>query len=471
VATQPSASAGGANPAPGGRTITPAPIPVVPAPPVSSTVSGGSEVYRIGTDNYPQRVWTHSQDVVYAITFDAAGRAVLGTGNRGNIHRIDSELNSTLLINASPTQVTALTAGPKGTVFAATGNVGKVYQVGPALEKQGTFESEPLDVSYFSYWGRVRHKGDANGGAVRFETRSGNLDRPQKNWSPWAPLDASSRVASPSARFLQYRLTLESAGDAGSPAVREIEIAYMAKNVPPVIEEIDITPANYKFPATPALSSTTSQSLTLPPLSGRNRQTSSAQIKLDAGSSSSQTVQYDKGSAGARWAVSDANGDEMAYQVEIRGVGERDWKLLKDKVNEKHLTWDSTAYPDGEYVLRVTASDLPANPPDQALTAQLESERFTIDNTPPEIAGLTGARTGGKLNVKWRARDARSVVSLAEYSVNGGEWVVVNPSTRLSDAPELDYSLALDAPAGEATIAVRVTDELDNQSVQKVVVR
>jgi hypothetical protein len=346
-----------------------------------------------------------------------------------------------------------------------------VYQIGPAIEKQGTLESEPLDVAFFSYWGRVRHKSDLNGGAVRVETRSGNLDRPQENWSPWAPLDAASRVASPSARFLQYRLTLEAAADGSSPAVREIEIAYMAKNVAPVIEEVDVTPANYKFPSAPALSSSTTQSITLPPLSGRNRQTSSAQVKLDAGSSSSQTMQYDKGSAGARWAVNDANGDDMTYKVEIRGFGERNWKLLKDKVTEKHITWDSTAYPDGEYVLRVTASDLPSNPPDQALTALLESERFTIDNTPPEIEGLTGTRSGNKLNVKWRVRDAQSVVSYAEYSVNGGEWVVVNPATRLSDAPELDYALTVDAPASEVTVAVRVTDEFDNQSVGKVVVR
>ena len=58
---------------------------------------------------------------------------ILGTGNKGNIYRIDSDLVSTLLINASPTQVTAFTAGPKGRLFAATGNVGKIYQVGPEL--------------------------------------------------------------------------------------------------------------------------------------------------------------------------------------------------------------------------------------------------------------------------------------------------------------------------------------------------
>ena len=58
-------------------------------------------------------------------------RPIVGTGNKGNVYRIDTDLVSTLLINAAPTQVTAFTAGPNGRLFAATGNVGKVYQVGP----------------------------------------------------------------------------------------------------------------------------------------------------------------------------------------------------------------------------------------------------------------------------------------------------------------------------------------------------
>ena len=64
------------------------------------------------------------------------------------------------------------------------------------------------------------------------------------------------------------------------------------------------------------------------------------------------------------------------------------------------------------------------------------------------------------------------MIDKAEYSVNGGDWIVVQPTTRLSDAPELQYELTIDAPgAGERTIAVRVTDEFDNQSVEKVVIR
>jgi hypothetical protein len=191
---------------------------------------------------------------------------------------------------------------------------------------------------------------------------------------------------------------------------------------------------------------------------------------LDA-ASASLAMQYSKGSTGVRWAVTDPNGDEMIYKVEIRGLQETEWKLLKDEVREKYLSWDAGAFADGEYVTRVTASDSPGNAPERALSSTLVSERFTIDNTPPRISALSGSRAGSKVTVKWHARDERSIIQRAEYAVNGGEWVVVEPSTRLSDASELDYSFTTEAAGSEVTIAVRVTDEYDNVAVDKVIVK
>lgn len=422
-----------------------------------SSVTGGSDVYRIDADGYAQRVWTHSSDIVYAISFDPLGRPVLGTGNKGHIYRLDNDHLSTLLVNGQPTQITALLAGVRGTLYAATGNIGKVYQVGPDLEKQGSYESEPLDASFFSYWGRIH----SHGTGVAFDTRSGNLDRPQKNWSAWAK--ASPQVSSPAARFLQYRATLS--GENAS--LSQIEIAYLQKNVPPQFDEVEITPANYKFSA-PSPSLTIAPSITLQPLGQKKKAPS---ISLES-IGPSQSLPYSKGAAGARWAASDPNSDELIYKVEIRGSKETEWKLLRDKVKERYLSWDSSAYPDGEYVLRVTASDSPSNPPAQALSATMESEPFLIDNTPPQVTGLTGTRSGTSITVRWHAKDALSIIDSAEYSVDGKEWTMVEPKTRLSDSPELDYELVLSGMApGEHTIAVRVTDEYDNQVVEKAVVR
>jgi hypothetical protein len=53
-----------------------------------------------------------------------------------------------------------------------------------------------------------------------------------------------------------------------------------------------------------------------------------------------------------------------------------------------------------------------------------------------------------------------------------GEWKLIEPTTRLSDSRAEDYDVAVAKPTGaEQTIAVRVTDEYDNQSVAKTVMR
>jgi hypothetical protein len=124
--------------------------PVTGSP--GSSLAGGSEVYRINPDGSPRKVWSSRQDIVYAIGFDAGGLPVLGTGNRGQIYRLDSDTVSTLLLDASPTQVTGFGRGPNGSLYVITGNIGKVFRLGPGFEKSGSFESPVLDASAFAYW-------------------------------------------------------------------------------------------------------------------------------------------------------------------------------------------------------------------------------------------------------------------------------------------------------------------------------
>ena len=435
-------------------------------------VSGGSEVYRIEPNGNPRRIWSHAQDVVYAIAFDGAGRAVLGTGNKGNVYRIESPMLWTALLTVPATQVTAFQAGREGRLYAATGNTGKVFEIGPGVEREGSIESDVFDAGMYSLWGRLSFEANLNGGKVAIAARSGNLDQPQKNWSPFSPPITETkggRVGAPAARFVQWKATLTADGSGPSPELESVDLAYLAKNVEPRIEEIETTPPNYKFPAPVTPLGSTQQTLNLPPL-GKRPAGGVPAFTIDA-TTNTPAMQLAKGYMGARWLASDPNRDSLIYTVEIRGAGETEWKPLKDRVAEKYISWDSTAFPDGEYHLRITASDAPGNPPSEALPARLESDAFWIDNTPPKITGLAATRAGGKLEVRWHAADALNNIAKAEYSLDGGEWTVVAPVTKLSDSLDLDYDLTIDAGPGEHTIAVRVADEYDNLAADKVVVR
>src|SRR5207247_5692337 len=101
----------------GGSMARPLSPPPATLSPSSTSVAGGTEVYRIHSDGHPQKVWTHAQDIVYALGFDSQGRVLLGAGNKGAIYRLDTDNLYTVLVNAPPTQVTSFCAGKDGKVY------------------------------------------------------------------------------------------------------------------------------------------------------------------------------------------------------------------------------------------------------------------------------------------------------------------------------------------------------------------
>lgn len=449
-------------------TTPPAPAPSIGS--LNASVTGGSDLYRIQSDGFAERLWDSATDIAYAIAFDAAGKPLLATGNKGIIYRIDSDQLSTQLLNAPPTQVTAFLAGKDGLIYALTGNVGSLYAIGPGMESSGTFESEVLDAGQFSYWGKVHVTSSANGGTLGLEARSGNLNNPQHDWSSWTavPVDRlGGAIQSPAARFLQYRLTLKAGDDGGSPDVSLVDVPYLAKNVAPKIQQIEIAPVNYReAPSTSLLEraqepSGASLTISLPAI-GQRRSGGQSPALETAGAA---TLQYNKGFITVRWSASDLNRDSLVYKLELRGKSETLWRLLKDNLQDTHYAFDSAAFADGEYVARVTVSDAPSNPPALALSSSMTSDPFTVDNTPPEIAALQTEKNGSQRKVSFTAKDGLSWIDKAEYSLNGGAWMLVQPTSRVSDSQVLHYELTVDA--GQI-LALRVFDENDNVVVKTI---
>ena len=264
--------------------------------------------------------------MIYAIAFDQ-GQPLLGTGNKGIVYRVDSPTISTQLLNAPPSQVTGFLAGHNGVLYAADRKCGEALCDWAGKEKTGTLESEALDAGSFADWGKVHLLVDLHGGAADVRTRSGNVSRPQKNWSDWSAVDLAPKggaVESPAARFLQYRLTLSRAATGVSPELTAVQIAYVPKNIAPTVRAIEVADANYRLGSTANLlerntaPSGSSLTLSLPPVGKRKSGSSSMTIESSAG----VTLQYAKGYVTVRWDAADENGDALSYSVEIQGKGE-----------------------------------------------------------------------------------------------------------------------------------------------------
>src|ERR1700735_2889409 len=98
----------------------------------------------------------------------------------------------------------------------------------------------------FSRWGRAEFRGAGN---VELLARSGNVDNPDRNWSPWKKIDLSkdAETGVPSARYAQWKAVLH-AGNT-KPDVESVTLNYLPKNVAPEIEEVTVQAGTRYQPA------------------------------------------------------------------------------------------------------------------------------------------------------------------------------------------------------------------------------
>lgn len=436
--------------------------PVVAAPPNIAAL-GGSEVYRIAPDGSPKTLWSSREDLVYALAFDNAGRLLAGSGNRGRIYAIGKNVH-TDLAEASASQVTAFARNPKGGLYVASSNVGKIFVLGPNPVEEGTYESDVFDAKNFSKWGRVQVRGN---GSFDLFARSGNVDNPDRNWSPWTHVNLRNDlpIDAPAARYLQWEAVLRPARS--MPALDSVIVNYLPKNVAPEVDSVTVV-TGARVPNGVRSETTNGAPGYEPPI---------------------PTVK-DRNSIAVKWKARDENDDTLVYDVYYRGDGETRWKLLREDVDERYVNLDPDLFPDGGYTIRVVASDSPSHAADDALTGDATSARFEVDNTPPRIEGLSAKVEGDKIHVTFRAQDSFSVIDQAEYSIDAGTWQPIEPVGKISDSKTESYDFTVPIPintvtntkqdvkrddpsglsAGEHTIIVRVYDRFDNMETGKVVV-
>ena len=438
-----------------GQTTQPAPQRAPSASTVALRVQGGSEVVRIAPDGEPREMWSDPEAIVYALGFDADDRLLIGTGDKGRLYRLEPNNRYSLVLAAPSNQITAIAAAPDDAVVLAASNIGKLHRLGPETEAEGVFESDVFDAELFTHWGALEADSE---GSVALALRSGNLDRPARTWSAW-----SESGEAPSSRFAQWKATFSSAGDA-PPRLDAARLYYRPANRKPRIEALELTPPNFRFP--PRRTTVSPRTVTLPALGA-----GAGSRRVVRPQQPPQTLTQAPARMGLRWSADDVNDDTLLAKVEIQGLGESSWILLEDEIGDSEYDFDSAAFADGRYRLRVTVSDIASNTDAEALEDSRLSEPFLIDNSAPAVAGLSAVREGDALVIRFKASDAASKIERAEYSINGGDWRPALPASGLFDAQELAFDFTAEGTdAAQHVVAVRVFDARDNTAAAKTVV-
>jgi hypothetical protein len=416
-------------------------------------------VYRINTDNYAEPIWSSKDAAPFSLLLRDDGNVLVGTGEKGMMLSVTPRGETTTLFKSDAAQITVLLPGADGKVIAGTSNLGTLLELSLKMAAEGVYDSEVIDTKIFAEWGRVEAVAQTpKNTEVELLTRSGNAAKPEKTWTAWKPVGADGAVASPGARFLQYRVRMVSKDGSTSPTVDRARVFYAQRNVAPKIVAIELLEPGLGLsrmtPPPPPQQTSLSTLLggsggekkdSPPPMAGQVR------------------VEEKQGLRTVAWKAEDPNKDALTFAVHFRGENEANWRLLKDEIEETFYSWDSTAWPDGMYLMRIEASDADANPPGGGLRATEDTRAFLVDNTPPKIEAIKPTVSQRKATVAFKAADATSRIKEAQYSVDGKDWQPIVPSDGVFDSnDELFQILTPELAVGDHSILIHIADELGN---------
>jgi hypothetical protein len=170
------------------------------------------------------------------------------------------------------------------------------------------------------------------------------------------------------------------------------------------------------------------------------------------------------------WDADDPDNDDLAYTVEIRQLGEQDYRVLQRDRREPAYTLETGQLPDGIYEIRITASDSPSNAPGAEHTVSQVTPPFQVDNQPPTVEQLKTRRVSGPaLEVSGIAVDGDSPLREILVSVDGRALQSVPASDGLLDSRRESFqiTLPLERETDGNWVVVQARDAAGNQGAYR----
>jgi len=423
------------------------------------TQAGGnrSAIVRISPDSTVETLWSSPAENAFDLS-PSAGRLLFSTDEKGRIYQLLNGRDLSLLTQTDQEQTTRLI--PMGNfVLLTTANLGKVYKMGTQPAATGSFASEIRDAGNIAGWGQIRWRADLPAGtSLELFTRTGNSAKPDSTWSDWSSAyknGAGEPVRSPAARYAQWKAIFHSAGNQ-SPTLQEVTLAYLPRNRAPEITEIKATPRADR----------TTPTVTVTNAGGGSGNTANRGFSGIA----SVSRQNPQRGVDVSWLASDPDQDELTYTLYFRGEGETEWKLLQEDLKQNYFQLNPDSLPDGKYRLKVVASDAGENPASTARTTDRSSSPFLVDYSSPAVEVLNIGRTATGATVKYRAADAASGLTRAEYALDAQPLEPIFSDDGIVDSSQEVFTVQVSlADPQEHLITLRVYDAAGNVGVAKAV--
>lgn len=441
----------------------------------ASETPGASEIVQILPDGTLERRWNDHEDI-FCMGIAESGNLWAGTGNKARLLELTVDHQLSVMGQLDAETLTQLLPDGKGGWFAATSS-GILWRISDTLARKGFYDSRVLDTHSSSHWGALHCRNTPGEGKIRLLTRSGNTPKADKVWSEWMSLDGESHIRSETSRYIQFRVELEGSGrtTAKLPKIDNVQVFYQPRNRSPEINQVSILPAHIELVKTPKFDGP------LPPLNpNMGPGASKGGPKMAANEADEPNMvnfartpmlqQLKKfGWRSVTWQASDSNNDEMQFDVYYRSAGADHWNVLKQEIRDQFYSWDSAMWPDGDYYIKIVASDVLSNPEVDSRKDETTSPLFCIDHTAPTITVEGLEKTVPKGFILITIHDDVSVIDEAEYSLNGEEWRPLLPKSGIYDARSNEFKIPVDGlKNGDHYVNVRASDSADNVTSQTI---
>lgn len=398
---------------------------------------------------------------------------VIACGNSGYLIHLNDTRRATVLANMGEQSIIALTTDKSGNLLAGTGGPACVFMFSEQQIHQGSYESIPVDAGNHCRWGRIYSFGSATDGQnAQFSTRTGNTEEPDAEWSKWQSASDDGAINSPPGRYLQWSLTLNPDKRNRIPVIDTVSISMKTANKAPYIEEVRVYPVTQgQLVDTPSRGKSYRQMLPdgmrieyiLPANGGTRGVSRGTWMKL-------------RGMRTISWTAGDQDTDRLLYSIQLAAVQQNPrWLNLAENITDPVFSFDSSVFPDGRYMVRVTVDDSLSHPVGDFETFSLVSRVFEIDNTPPALenlsAGITQTQHSWILNISGTAVDKTSSIRALEYSLDAEKWYNFTSSDSMLDAPEEAFKLTLEEDTGKkkpSMVFLKVSDAQENSTTSTV---
>jgi len=417
--------------------------------------AGSGEIYKINPDGFVELVRKFEHEMAYGITGGPNGSILLATGPQGRIYQLnDGEVS---LVGSVPEKQVVSISTVAGQTLITTTNSGAVYRMESGPSAKAEFRSAAKDVERFSRFGHYRIEGDNLGdGHLAIAFRSGNTRTPDATWSPWSAASSTSDgpVDVPAGRYVQWKLTMPK--PVANVSVDEVTVAFMNRNVAPVIDTVVV-----QDPAVVYITGSYPQSPQVVEATNPDEYGIFTSLDTPRDRNEQGKKVYRRGFRTVTWRAHDDNGDALRYTLSFRKVGSEKWLRLRENFEESSMNFDTSQLPDGNYELRLSVTDAQDNP-DHGLTDVKEGIQIVVDNTPPSI---TATNEGDDVVI--HVSDKRSPIGKVEYSADAEKWIRLTPVDGIGDSPNETYRIKRSAVAGKFVI-VRAVDAFFNVGTESI---